>query len=536
MYTTIDLFAGAGGLSLGFEQTGKFKIVLAAENNSNAAETYRKNHPDTEIVDDVRSINYENIRKKYGAIDLVIGGPPCQGFSNANRQKATISTNNGLVKEFVRAIRELQPAMFVMENVSMLKSETHKFYCATNDENEVEGFQIPTTEDQIALTGAFSELYDAKEDLKASLDNYQQYVWDEKFFHAINVLYKRLSNPDKFKRSWEKYAKDLKKIVLSNDQSVPLDKIVEAYQVLYNAIANKTKDTEDLEDLKKAIYLANQFQRLYRQYRDVVSNHIVVYGFDWGKGLSVKVKSYSVLDYIKFSLEHLAVPYSINYEVLNAAGFGAPQRRERFVIIGSRIGEKPSMPQPTFEEENYRTVRDAIEDLEVLNPSTDIKAASFSLPEYDLTGKPLLKLLRNSDRIENHIITATREMAQRRFEALEEGGNFHTLPEHLKSTYSDGKRTQSTIYLKLKYDEPSGTVVNVRKSMWVHPVLSRALSVREAARLQTFPDNYVFQGTKDSQYQQVGNAVPPILAKAIANQIAQYMDNHCEAVLSGRQL
>ena len=148
----------------------------------------------------------------------------------------------------------------------------------------------------------------------------------------------------------------------------------------------------------------------------------------------------------------------------------------------------------------------------------------------------MLKLLRNSDRIENHIITATREMAQRRFEALEEGGNFHTLPEHLKSTYSDGKRTQSTIYLKLKYDEPSGTVVNVRKSMWVHPVLSRALSVREAARLQTFPDNYVFQGTKDSQYQQVGNAVPPILAKAIANQIAQYMDNHCDMVLPGRLL
>ena len=86
-----------------------------------------------------------------------------------------------------------------------------------------------------------------------------------------------------------------------------------------------------------------------------------------------------------------------------------------------------------------------------------------------------------------------------------------------------------TIYLKLKYDEPSGTVVNVRKSMWVHPAISRALSVREAARLQTFPDSFVFMGTKDSQYQQVGIAVPPILARAIAETVLKYLDSHEDA-------
>lgn len=67
-------------------------------------------------------------------------------------------------------------------------------------------------------------------------------------------------------------------------------------------------------------------------------------------------------------------------------------------------------------------------------------------------------------------------------------------------------------------------MVNVRKSMWIHPELNRAVSVREAARLQTFPDSFVFCGTKDKQYQQVGNAVPPIMAKAIAESLAKQLE------------
>ena len=60
--------------------------------------------------------------------------------------------------------------------------------------------------------------------------------------------------------------------------------------------------------------------------------------------------------------------------------------------------------------------------------------------------------------------------------------------------------------------------------MWIHPTIDRAVSIREAARLQTFPDSFIFCGTKDSQYQQVGNAVPPMLAKAIAEHLATYLE------------
>ena len=113
----------------------------------------------------------------------------------------------------------------------------------------------------------------------------------------------------------------------------------------------------------------------------------------------------------------------------------------------------------------------------------------------------------------------------RRFKAIKPGENFHSLSTEMKEdTYTNADRTQNTVYLRLQYDEPSGTVSNVRKSMWIHPELDRAVSVREAARLQSFPDSFRFYGTKDEEYQQVGNAVPPMLAKAIAKKILEYID------------
>ena len=103
MYKTVDLFAGAGGLSLGFQLTEAFEIVAAAENNPNALKTYKRNHPKTKLYKDVRTIKYGKLQKDLGPIDVVIGGPPCQGFSNANRQKAqAISQNNTLVKAYVK--------------------------------------------------------------------------------------------------------------------------------------------------------------------------------------------------------------------------------------------------------------------------------------------------------------------------------------------------------------------------------------------------------------------------------------------------
>ena len=122
IYNVIDLFAGAGGLSLGFKQTGHVNIVAAAENNLNARKTYKRNFKVKQLYSDVRLIDFDELKATVGTVDIVIGGPPCQGFSNANRQHSTIiSMNNRLVKEYVNAICKLQPSAFVMENVAMLR-------------------------------------------------------------------------------------------------------------------------------------------------------------------------------------------------------------------------------------------------------------------------------------------------------------------------------------------------------------------------------------------------------------------------------
>ena len=153
MLKTIDLFAGAGGLSLGFLQTGKFQLVAAAEINPNARNTYAKNisdnNPEFEFIENVVGCDFKALSERLGGIEIVIGGPPCQGFSNVNRQKnSLISMNNALVKEFFRAIKEIKPKAFVMENVNMLRSDTHRFYESTKDNKEIDaliaqGFKIP---------------------------------------------------------------------------------------------------------------------------------------------------------------------------------------------------------------------------------------------------------------------------------------------------------------------------------------------------------------------------------------------------------
>ena len=210
----------------------------------------------------------------------------------------------------------------------------------------------------------------------------------------------------------------------------------------------------------------------------------------------------------------------------------------RFVVIGIQkaIASKIALPKGSFDEDEYRTVRDAIGDLEDYEPVYDLKddEAGIWIGLGENLG-PLALSLRDSMVLRNHIITRTTETALKRFKALKQGQNFHALDEELKTnTYTDASRTQNTIYLRLNYDEPCGTVVNVRKSMWIHPTLDRAVSVREAARLQTFPDSFVFCGSKDKQYQQVGNAVPPIMAKAIAKKLAKTLkENLAEGEADG---
>ena len=188
MFKVVDLFAGAGGLSLGFMQNGHFDIKVAFENNPNMQDTYRKNHPGVEVLGDVCKADYKKIKKKYDGIDVVIGGPPCQGFSNANRQKNTaINHNNMLVKQYIRAVVELKPKAFVMENVSMLKSDVHRFYLDSDDVALVTKYSIPTTDTKLTLLDK-EFVVSGVEQIVTDAKMISKYIWSEDDYYLLNVI------------------------------------------------------------------------------------------------------------------------------------------------------------------------------------------------------------------------------------------------------------------------------------------------------------------------------------------------------------
>lgn len=525
------MFSGAGGLSLGFTQTGRFSIVAAAENNTNARKTYLRNHKSTRLYSDVKTINYQELLDSFGDIDVVIGGPPCQGFSNANRQHTTIvSMNNHLVKEYVRAICELKPKAFVMENVAMLQSNLHRFIVDETDLLDERVMALDMQEDKIELLPESVTFPDALEFAKQS-QKVITYAWASDFYKVINLLYRNRINKPKFAKSVEKHKKTL--ITKLSILKTPIDEISSTLGQKWDAamaasILNYIDDSEtaDFDALIRDIEKSLMLQRMLSRMKEINENNIHVFRYEVDRGNIVAVvKSYAVFDYIKGILEKEPFNYRLEPRVLNAIDYGAPQRRERFIVVGisDKLSGKYIPPKREFTE-NYRTVYDAISDLQDIPVSTDISAKPIELSDYN--GLSELGQQLRGKMLYNHISTATRETAQKRFKALKEGQNFHDLDSSLKTTYSNAERTQNTIYMRLRYREPSGTVVNVRKSMWIHPVLDRAISIREAARLQTFPDTFVFEGTKDSQYQQVGNAVPPILANAIAKSLLSILDGN----------
>ncbi|ECG1333818.1 DNA cytosine methyltransferase [Salmonella enterica subsp. indica] len=532
-YSIVDLFAGAGGLSYGFLQTDRFSIKAAFELNPNARQTYQRNHGEhVAMYSDVENALSESIRAELGQIDVVIGGPPCQGFSSANRQKNhAISQNNSLVKKFVQAVLNLTPKAFVMENVSLLQSKVHRFYVDENDQHIIKKYNISTEDTEIQLLDK-QFLFEDPINIVNDPIKIKKYLWAEKDYFSLNVVYKARKNEHKLKATLEKHKKNLlslaEKLIIKDD--------INDHITHYNYLAGKVivQYFNNTQEDKKATHLCItiepviMIQRMLAKSLEIHNNKINVIEYTTKQGLVAKVTSMAVVDYIESILGSEDSGYSITKGVLSATHFGVPQKRMRFVIMGVKkeIAENITLPVGDFTEDSFRTVEDAIKDIENLKVATTVSEGSIGIP---ISKQPdsiseLGQQLRNSKVLYNHIATDTTSHALERFKVIQQGCNFHDLPSELKTTYSDSSRTQNTIYLRLKYNEPSGTVVNVRKSMWIHPTLDRALSIREAARLQTFPDSFIFCGVKDSQYQQIGNAVPPMLAKALARHLCDYLD------------
>ena len=272
MLKTIDLFAGAGGLSLGFEMTGKFKVLAAAEINKNAQATYKKNivegKPTFTMIEDINGYDFMELNEKLGGIDVVIGGPPCQGFSNANRQKNhLISMNNSLVKEFFRAIKEIKPKAFVMENVSMLRSDTHRFYESISDNKEIDaliedGFDIPKRLDSLFITNEKFENIDY-----TMIDDIclNRFLIPIEIFKLLNILYKNLSNERRLVRFLGKNRLGLiRRITTFLDEEIDasikfrLQAICDS--LTNNNIENKLNSIEYIVNLQKVIHTIQEIK------------------------------------------------------------------------------------------------------------------------------------------------------------------------------------------------------------------------------------------------------------------------------------
>jgi len=165
--------------------------------------------------------------------------------------------------------------------------------------------------------------------------------------------------------------------------------------------------------------------------------------------------------------------YDMNVTTLCAADYEVPQKRHRVIFIGNRIGAKNLHPKPLLEEGNYVTTGEAIKDLMKRKPD----------PEF------------------NHVPTEHRPDMAKRMLVLPEG-------KSLYKGYSDA-------WKKCPWNEPSCTIKENHGGVNIHPKLPRVLTAREMARLQSFPDDFIFEGPKNKQLVQLGNAVPPLLSKAI---------------------
>lgn len=218
--------------------------------------------------------------------------------------------------------------------------------------------------------------------------------------------------------------------------------------------------------------------------------------------------------YFRREIEELfnKLGYSLEYGVLNASDYGVPQNRRRAVIIGKLDGDAPKLPVP---KRNKVTIWDAISDLAYLESGEGSEEQEYKYPAESDYEKMLRK---DSSKLFNHRATKHSPLALERLALIPPNAGREVLPEeHLtKSIYSGTwtrmKKDEISVTITTRFDTPSS-------GKFTHPFLNRAITVREAARIQSFPDDFHFVGNKGSQMKQVGNAVPPLLAAAIAEVI-----------------
>ncbi len=218
--------------------------------------------------------------------------------------------------------------------------------------------------------------------------------------------------------------------------------------------------------------------------------------------------------------------YVIEHAVLKAEDFGVPQERRRIVFIGSRIGPI-TWPDPTHgpaskSGQPFVTVWDAISDLPPLHILGGEESVAYSIPPQTEYQREMRK---SSTALTNHVAPYLAPINLERMKFIQEGGSWRDIPfDLLPAGMKKARRCDHTKrYGRLRRDGLACTILtkcDIHWGAYIHPTQERCLTAREAARLQSIPDHFQLLGPRVEQYRQIGNAVPPLLARAIAKEVA----------------
>ncbi len=226
--------------------------------------------------------------------------------------------------------------------------------------------------------------------------------------------------------------------------------------------------------------------------------------------------------------------YNVSYRILKASDYGVPQNRERVILIGIRkdIGILPTHPDP-YIMERYISVNEAIEDLPIINAGESAENVKYQCNAQNDFQKFVRK---SSETVCNHVAMKHTPRLIERFKAIKPGQSLIDVWDTHGSVKRGNPSEKSTIKFsqnnqRVFGNQPAPTIAASFQSNFIHPYLNRNFTAREGARLQSFPDDFIFEGMRTkmswekglSQYQQIGNAVPVLLAYAIAENLIEQL-------------
>lgn len=256
----------------------------------------------------------------------------------------------------------------------------------------------------------------------------------------------------------------------------------------------------------------------------------------------------NVIDIIKNAF--IEIGYNCQVWVLNAASYGVPQMRQRVFIVGNQYKQEIMPPTPTHSIENKEGLLPAITAWQAISDLPQIKAREgndFMDYDCDANNDYQRECRKGSLGVYNHVAMQHTQRLVKRFQKILDGSSIESLPEELKVRKRNGngelsKSPYSSNYRHLNPNAVSYTIPASFYSTFIHPFIPRNITAREAARIQSFPDRYIFKGKRTqvsskllatlgkeeenhlSQYNQIGNAVPPLLARVIGERIAEFLD------------